>query len=133
MQTDCRIEKTERCTRQSVLTADRNVKSHSSLIPVGQSTVENVGEREGHQEDEADISLGAGVRCRTCIRSDLRYANHRFFLIFLICVEISQICINIVSRIVAALSFRLRRMATVLGDSMILSSEDDGSVTMLDR
>jgi hypothetical protein len=48
-------EKTEciqkRCTRQPVLTAERNVKFHSSQTVLGQFTAESAIQNEDHHED----------------------------------------------------------------------------------
>ncbi len=42
---------TERCTRQLALTAERNVKFHSSQTAQGQFTAENATLNEDHHED----------------------------------------------------------------------------------
>lgn len=47
----CRIEKLERCIRQSAPTVVKSVKFPSSQILAGQFTVEIVGQREDVQED----------------------------------------------------------------------------------
>ncbi len=51
VQVNCRIEKAEKCTRQSALIVAMNVKSHSNLIQAGQFIAESVGQREDHREE----------------------------------------------------------------------------------
>lgn len=60
MQSICHTEESlERCIRQSVLIAVRNVRFHSSLILVDQSTAGNVGRREETHVVEEDININA--------------------------------------------------------------------------
>jgi len=47
----CRIERAERCIKQSVLIVAKNVKFHSNPIPADQFTAEIVGRREDNRED----------------------------------------------------------------------------------
>jgi hypothetical protein len=44
----------KRCTRQSALNAERNVKYHSSLMAADQYTAESVTRRE-HPQEEIDF------------------------------------------------------------------------------
>ena len=62
MQSICHTEESpERCIRQPVLIAARNVKFHLSLIPADQSTAESVGRREEAQaEEDTNIRINGG-------------------------------------------------------------------------
>ena len=53
MQVACLIENLAKCTMQSALSAVKNAKYHSSLIPADQSIVETVGQKE----DEHVVSV----------------------------------------------------------------------------
>jgi hypothetical protein len=50
----CHIQK--RCTRQHVLTAERNVKFHSSQTALDQFTAENATQNEDHHADIKHLS-----------------------------------------------------------------------------
>jgi hypothetical protein len=50
------MEDQEKCTMQSALNVDKNVKFRSNLIPADLYTAENVMLNEDHQE-ETDIKL----------------------------------------------------------------------------
>ncbi len=51
MQLECRIERAERCIKQSVLIVVKNVKFHSNPILADRFTAEIVGRREDSRED----------------------------------------------------------------------------------
>ncbi len=47
----------KRCTRQPALTAERNVKFHSSQTRVGQFTAESATQNEDHHADTKLVKL----------------------------------------------------------------------------
>lgn len=49
----CQIEK---CTRQFVLNAAKNAKSHSNLTQAGQFTAESAGRRKEDQDEDSRLS-----------------------------------------------------------------------------
>jgi hypothetical protein len=51
VRSDCLTEKTEKCTRQSVLTVERNVKFPSNQTRADQYTAENAMPSEDPRED----------------------------------------------------------------------------------
>jgi hypothetical protein len=53
---ECLMVDQEKCTMQSVLNAEKNVKYHSNLIQTDLYTAENVTQKEDHRE-EIDIKL----------------------------------------------------------------------------
>ena len=60
MQVACLIENLAKCIMQSALSAVKNVRFHSNLIPADQSIVETVGQKE----DEQVVSVTRRLRER---------------------------------------------------------------------
>ncbi len=75
MQFECRIERVERCIKQSVLIVVKNVKFHSNPILADRFTAEIVGRREDSRED-------AGIRFRYLLNLAAENSASIFDLLF---------------------------------------------------